>query len=56
MARREKHDRAGDHSGDSRNGHTPKTILTENQEAVIQVPRDRNGTFEPQIGLVNYFV
>jgi transposase-like protein len=45
----EKHDPAGDNSGDSRNGHTPKIILTENQEAVIQVPRDRNGTFEPQI-------
>jgi transposase-like protein len=45
----EKHDGVGDHSGDSRNGHTEKTVLTENQEAVIRVPRDRNGTFEPQI-------
>jgi transposase-like protein len=40
---------AGDNSGDSRNGHSEKTILTENHEAVIQVPRDRNGTFEPVI-------
>jgi transposase-like protein len=31
------------------NGHTEKTVFTENQEAVIQVPQDRNGTFEPQI-------
>jgi transposase-like protein len=45
----EKHDPAGDNSGDSRNGHTEKTVFTEKQEAVIQVPRDRNGTFEPQI-------
>jgi transposase-like protein len=45
----EKHDKAGDNSGDSRNGHTEKTVFTENQEAVILVPRDRNGTFEPQI-------
>jgi transposase-like protein len=45
----EKHDNAGDHSGDSRNGHGEKTVFTENQETVIQVPRDRNGAFEPQI-------
>ena len=45
----EKHDPAGDHSGDSRNGHTEKAVLTGDQEAVIQIPRDRNGTFDPQI-------
>jgi transposase-like protein len=45
----EKHDPAGDNSGDSRNGHSEKTALTENQETVIQVPRDRKGAFEPQI-------
>jgi transposase-like protein len=45
----EKDDNAGDNSGDSRNGHTEKTVFTENQEAVIRVPRDRNGTFEPRI-------
>jgi transposase-like protein len=45
----EKHDPAGDSSGDSRNGHSEKTVLTGDQEAVIQVPRDRNGTCEPQI-------
>jgi transposase-like protein len=45
----EKHDRAGDHSGDSRNGRREKTVILENQEALNQVPRDRNGTFEPVI-------
>jgi transposase-like protein len=44
-----KHDPAGDGSGDSRNGYPPKTVLTENQETVIQVPRDPKGTFEPPI-------
>jgi transposase-like protein len=39
----EKDDNAGDNSGDSRNGHTEKTVFTENQEAIIRVPRDRNG-------------
>jgi transposase-like protein len=43
----EKNSRAGDNSGNSRNGHTEKTVLLENQSAAIQVPRDRNGTFEP---------
>ena len=39
----------GDNSGNSRNGHTGKTVLLENQSAIINVPRDRNGTFEPII-------
>jgi transposase-like protein len=44
-----KNSSAGDNSGDSRNGHSEKTVLTENQSAVIQVPRGRNGTFKPKI-------
>jgi transposase-like protein len=44
-----KNDPAGDNSGDSRNGYSEKTVPTENQEAVIRAPRDRNGTFEPEI-------
>jgi transposase-like protein len=32
-----------------RNGATPKTIRTEIGEVIIDVPRDRAGTFEPQI-------
>jgi transposase-like protein len=39
--RYEKNSHAGDNSGNSRNGHTGKTVLLENQSAVIQVPRDR---------------
>jgi putative transposase len=45
----EKHDPAGRGSGNSRNGSTPKTVLTEAGAVDLAVPRDRNGTFEPQI-------
>jgi putative transposase len=46
----EKHDPAGVGSGNVRNGTRPKTVLTENTGDVeIEVPRDRAGTFEPQI-------
>jgi len=45
----EKNSNTGDNSGNSRNGHTEKTVLLENQSAEIEVPRDRNGTFEPII-------
>jgi transposase-like protein len=45
----EKNSNAGDNSGNSRNGHTGKTVLLENQETAIEAPRDRNGTFEPII-------
>lgn len=45
----EKNSNAGDNSGNSRNGHTEKRVLLENQSATIEVPRDRNGTFEPLI-------
>jgi len=45
----EKNSSLGDNSGNSRNGHTEKAVLLENQNAVIEVPRDRNGTFESVI-------
>ena len=45
----EKNSNAGDNSGNSRNGHNEKTVLLENGEATIGVPRDRNATFEPII-------
>ncbi len=46
----EKHDPAGDGSGNVRNGTRSKTVLTEATGQVeIDVPRDRAGTFEPQI-------
>ena len=34
-------------SGNSRNGSYPKTVTTEIGKVTIDVPRDRNGTFEP---------
>jgi putative transposase len=46
----EKHDPAGAGSGNIRNGTRAKTVLTEATGQVdIDVPRDRAGTFEPQI-------
>jgi putative transposase len=46
----DKHDPAGRDSGNIRNGTRPKTVLTEASGHVeIDVPRDRAGTFEPQI-------
>ena len=45
----EKHSVAGNNSGNSRNGYGQKTIKTEYGETTIEVPRDRNGEFEPQI-------
>src|SRR6478736_3754580 len=45
----DKHDPAGRGSGNSRNGMTPKTVLTDVGAVDLAVPRDRNGTFEPQI-------
>jgi putative transposase len=45
----EKHDPAGRGSGNSRNGSTPKRLLTEIGGIDLAVPRDRGGSFEPQI-------
>jgi putative transposase len=39
----------GRNSGNSRNGHTTKTVKTESGPVDIRIPRDRNGTFEPQV-------
>ena len=45
-----KNDNAGDNSGNSRNGYTTKTVITEDNNTIeIQVPRDRNSTFDPVI-------
>ena len=47
----EKHDAAGVGAGNIRNGARSKTVLTDASGAVqIDVPRDRVGTFEPQMG------
>ena len=45
----EKGDPAGRGTGNSRNGTSSKTLLTEDGELAIEVPRDRAGTFEPVI-------
>ena len=42
-------DPAGRGSGNSRNGTTSKTVLTESGPVEIETPRDRTGTFEPVI-------
>ena len=44
-----KHDPAGRDGGNSRNGHRSKTVLTEVGPVGIDVPRDRDGSFEPKI-------
>jgi putative transposase len=45
----EKGDPARRGSGNSRNGTSLKTVLTEDGELEIAVPRDRAGSFEPQL-------
>ena len=45
-----KHTKEGYNTGNSRNGSFSKTITTENVgDVVLNIPRDRNGEFEPQI-------
>lgn len=44
-----KHDPAGYHSGNSRNGVTSKKLKGNFGEVEVETPRDRNGTFEPKI-------
>ena len=36
-------------AGNTRNGSTPKRLITEHGEVPIDTPRDRDGSFEPQI-------
>jgi transposase-like protein len=45
----DKHDATGRNSGNSRNGRRGKTLLTEVGPVDIAVPRDREGSFAPQI-------
>lgn len=44
-----KHAPEGRDLGNSRNGSRSKTVLTEVGEVEIQVPRDRDGSFDPKI-------
>jgi transposase-like protein len=45
----DKHDPAGKDGGNSRNGTRSKTVLTDIGPVEIDVPRDREGSFEPTI-------
>lgn len=45
----EKHDPAGYNSGNSRNGTSSKTLKGDFGEMEMELPRDRNGSFEPQL-------
>src|SRR5436305_10196400 len=36
-------------TGNTRNGRTPKTLVTEHGAVAIDTPRDRDGSFEPKI-------
>jgi len=51
-----KHDPSGNNSGNSRNGYSKKTIKTRLGNTEIDIPRDRNGEFEPQILKFFYFL
>jgi putative transposase len=44
-----KHDPAGRDGGNSRNGMRAKTVLTEVGPVEVEVPRDRDASFEPQL-------
>jgi len=44
-----KHDLAGRNSGNNRNGYSAKTLKGDSGEVEIETPRDRNGSFEPQL-------
>src|ERR1700730_7787055 len=39
----------GDKPANHRNGYSKKTVLTENEALELAIPRDRRGTFEPQL-------
>lgn len=45
----ERHEAKGRNSGNNRNGHYGKKVRTSSGDVHIQVPRDRNGSFEPRI-------
>ena len=45
----EKHSSIGDHSGNSRNGKTKKSLKSNYGNVEIEIPRDRNGDFTPLI-------
>jgi len=44
-----KHAPQGKNTGNSRNGKSPKTVRSVHGDIELEVPRDRNSTFEPQL-------
>src|SRR5437867_13166082 len=44
----EKHDPAGNNSGNSRDGATANTLKGDFGELPLETPRDRNGSYEPK--------
>jgi len=44
-----KHSLEGNNTGNSRNGYSKKTIQTKLGKTDIEIPRDRNGDFEPRV-------
>ena len=44
-----KHDPKGNNSGNSRNGRGKKTVILGDDEVELTPPRDRNGSYEPQL-------
>ena len=45
----EKGQRSGNTTGNTRNGHGKKKVKSENGEMELSVPRDRDGSFDPQL-------
>ncbi len=43
------HHLAGDETGTSRNGYGRKTVLTDGGKLTLEIPRDRQSTFDPQL-------
>ena len=45
-----RYDKGDERAGDNaRNGSTPKTLITEAGKVAVRVPRDRDGSFEPEL-------
>jgi putative transposase len=45
----DRHHEPPDGTGNTRNGSTPKTLITEHGEVRVDTPRDRDGSFSPKI-------
>jgi putative transposase len=45
----DKHEVKGNNSGNNRNGYSKKKIKTKFGETILDIPRDRNGEFEPTV-------